>query len=528
MASIKNTGVAYCTVLIIILVVAYPANSTALDDYLAIPDANYTKPVYPEGSFDFSTWTTGYVLRMTSQGWRDPCEVTPHIWQHWVTVIVPGLDLVLGPTKDTALIYITDGNSYDPAPEIDPQLRNFAAGTRSVVVQLFDVPNQPLYFSDEAFWRSEDEIIAYSWDKFLNGADANWPVQLPMVKSVIRCMDMVQEFVGSSDGPNKTIEHFVLAGGSKRGWTAWLAAATDPNARVTAVAPIVSDLLNMKYSFAHHWAAYGFWADALEPYEQLGIFEWFDDPRVTELLQIVDPYQYRDRLDIPKFLINAAGDDFFVSDSSRFYIGDFSEETYIRIVPNTDHYLTDAFDSVFNSMVPYYNAFLNDQARPDFSWMVELDGTITVDVNDEPNSVFLWSAVNEYDRDFRLVTTGPVWQSQQLTEQAPGVYLGQVAEPEFGWVAYFVELVYDNSFADENIESGDFRYRFTTEMMVLPEMLPFEADFDHDRFKNASDLQILSNFWLSENQFRDISPRRNRDGIITLEDFAVFSGHWLE
>lgn len=95
-------------------------------------------------------------------------------------------------------------------------------------------------------------------------------------------------------------------------------------------------------------------------------------------------------------------------------------------------------------------------------------------------------------------------------------------------MAYFVELVYDNSFADENIETGDFRYRFTTEMMVLPELLPFEADFDHDSFTNASDLEILSRYWLVENQFRDIAPRRNRDGIITLVDFAIFAQHWLE
>ena len=62
-------------------------------------------------------------------------------------------------------------------------------------------------------------------------------------------MDATVNFVGSSAGGSRTINHFVLTGGSKRGWTAWLAAAVD--SRVTAVSPIVSDLLNMKKSFAH-------------------------------------------------------------------------------------------------------------------------------------------------------------------------------------------------------------------------------------------------------------------------------------
>ena len=37
-------------------------------------------------------------------------------------------------------------------------------------------------------------------------------------------------------------------------------------------------------------------------------------------MAIVDPYEYRDRLDIPKFVVTAAGDDFFVHDSIQFYL----------------------------------------------------------------------------------------------------------------------------------------------------------------------------------------------------------------
>jgi PhoPQ-activated pathogenicity-related protein len=421
---------------------------------------------------------------------------------------------------------IGDGNSFDPVPGIDPNLRKVAAATRSVIVELSAVPNQPLTFSDETTPRSEDEIIAYSWDKFLQGGDSNWPVQLPMVKSVVRCMDAAQGFVGSSAGGNRTINYFVLAGGSKRGWTTWLTAAVDN--RVTAIAPIVSDLLNMKRSFAHHWAAYGFWADALSPYEEMEIFDWFDTPRSAELLQIVDPYEYLDRLDLPKFIINAAGDDFFVLDSIQFYIDGLSDETYLRHMPNTDHYLTDAFDDVLNGTIPYYYAFLNQEERPEFYWTLEDDGSVHVQTVDVPKAVNLWQATNLESRDFRMVTTGPAWVSSPLADQGGGLYIGDAVIPATGYVAFFVELIYDNSFSQQYSEIDEYDYHFTTEIRVLPEVRPFEADLSRDRTTDLVDMAILGDVWLTDNVYRDVFPRRNGDGIVNLYDFGVMGLHWME
>ncbi|MCK5000318.1 MAG: hypothetical protein KAS23_12315, partial [Anaerohalosphaera sp.] len=466
------------------------AGATALDDYVAVADGHYSK-TDDDGVFDFGTLTQGYVVELTSQQWRGPGEVDHPVWKHWVTIVVPRGELFLGPVKDTALILINGGNVGDTAPVIDPQYRLLAAGTRSVLVILEGVPNQPLTFSDEGFSRSEDEIIAYSWDKFLRGGDAYWPVQLPMVKSVVMCMDMVQEFVWVKEG--KTINNFVLTGGSKRGWTAWLTAAVDN--RVTAIAPIVSDLLNMKRSFSHHWAVYGFWAEALAPYEDMGIFEWFDEPEVDALLEIVDPFEYLDRLDMPKYIVNAAGDDFFVSDSIQFYIDDLAGETYLRHVPNCDHYLTGKFEDVLEGMAPYYDALLNGEARPDFSWSLEDDGAIRVESVDVAKEVNLWQLTNSTSRDLRLTTTGANWVSSPLSDQGGGVYIGQVAEPAEGWTAFFVELKYESSF----IDAASYDYCFTTEMRVVPEVRPFEADFSRDGLVSADDFMIFADVWLSDN-----------------------------
>ena len=498
-----------------------PARGTALDDYVAAPDSNYS---YVEVDSASDLLTTAYTLELTSQGWRNSSEVNPALWTHWLTIYKPRYNFLI--TTNKAMILISDGNNTtaDPPPPYDEQFRQLSLGTGSVIVVLSAVPNQPLQFSDEMTPRREDEIIAYSWDKFLRGGDATWPVQLPMVKSVVRCMDAVQDFIDTVTGGAKPINQFVLTGGSKRGWTAWLTAAVDPNNRVAAIAPIVSDLLNMKRSFAHHWAAYGFWADALWPYEELGIFEWFDTPQATQLMEIVDPFEYRDRLDMPKFIINSAGDDFFVMDSIQFYIDELSGETYLRHVPNTDHYLTDAFDDVYSSMVPFYDAFLNNNARPEFSWSFEQDGSIRVETVDTPKAVNLWQAGNPMTRDFRLVTIGAAWLSSPLVDEGGGVYTGWVVEPESGWKAFFVELIYESPF--QGADAYD--YHFTTQMRVLPEILPFEADFNRDRITDILDMGILSEVWLTDNAYRDIAPRRGGDGTINLYDLGILAIHWME
>ncbi len=516
----------YGVFLLVLLLISSAAFATALDDYVSLADANYTwnqVDSLTQYILIFIPLTTSYSLEMTSQAWREPNEVDTTVWTHWVTITKRYNDSSL---KDTALILINGGDINEPAPSIDPavdpnnqQFRDLAYATNSMIVELRGVPNQPLQFADEGFTRSEDEIIAYSWDKFLNGSDDFWPVQLPMVKSVIACMDAVQEF-------DPTIQHFVLAGGSKRGWTAWLTAAVDN--RVTAIAPIVSDLLNMRRSFAHQWSCYGFWADALSPYEDMGIFDWFDTARADELVTIVDPYEYRDRLNIPKFIVTAAGDDFFVHDSIQFYIDDLLGETYVRTVPNTNHYLDGAFQEVFENMVPYYDAFLRTDPRPQFDWTLNDDGSMTVTTTGTytPDSVLLWQADNPTARDFRRVTIGDAWTFTPLSEDSPGVYIADPGVPLVGWRSYFIELVYDYVTPSTGISDKD--YHLTTEMRVVPEVRPFEADLTRDRLTDADDLGVLADRWLTDTPYYDIMPRRTGDGIINLSEMSVFSLHWLE
>ncbi len=185
-----------------------------------------------------------------------------------------------------------------------------------------------------------------------------------MTKAAVRAMDATTSFLAGKEGGGPRITQFVVSGASKRGWTTWATAAVDP--RVIAIAPIVIDVPNVVKSFQHHYRVYGFWAPAVKDYFDMGLMvPAMSSPRYGELMKIEDPYSYRDRYTMPKFLINSAGDQFFLPDSSRFYFDDLPGEKYLRYIPNSDHSLkgTDAFDS----LAAFYQSIVAGSPRPKFS-----------------------------------------------------------------------------------------------------------------------------------------------------------------
>jgi PhoPQ-activated pathogenicity-related protein len=329
------------------------------------------------------------------------------------------------------------------------------------------IPNQPLKFADEtdpryvAGGRVEDQLIAYGWDKYIATGDATWLPRLPMTKAVVSAMDTIQ-----AEYPQ--ITKFVVTGLSKRGWTTWTTAAVDAitSSRVEAIIPIVIDVLNVKPSMHHHWNAYGYWSDAIADYVDMGLTDRLHTAEFRSLLAIVDPYSYVDRLTMPKFIINSTGDQFFLPDSSQFYFDALQGERHLRYIPNTDHDLEGGAET-WRNLAMYYYAHINGIARPEYSWTKQSDGSLRVQTVTLPTGVLLWRATNPTARNFRLDTIGPAWTSTTLTDRGGGLYVGEVSPPAQGWTAFLVELEYPSD--------GPFPYRFTTEVSVVPDTLPFAS-----------------------------------------------------
>jgi len=436
------------------LPLAAASKETALDRYVHAPD--------PSFKFELVNTLKGegymaYVLDLTSQTWKTPVEADRSVWKHWLTIVKPEkIDYTTG------FLYITGGSNNNKAPEkVDGLITDLALTTNTVVAELRMVPNQPLTFPDGTKpGMTEDEFIAYTWDKFLRTGNEIWPARLPMTKSAVSAMDAVTAFMKTQ---NTNVETFMVAGGSKRGWTTWTTAAVDK--RVVAIAPMVIDLLNNEKSFEHHFRAYGFYSPAVKDYENLGIMKWQGTPQYRKLMEIEEPYEYRDRLTMPKYIVNAAGDQYFLPDSSRFYFDDLKGEKYLRYVQNTNHSLQNS-DSR-SGVIAFYDAFLRKQARPRFFWSFEKDGSIKVTTTTKPTEVKLWQANNPEHRDFRLMSIGPAYKSTTLEEQKDGIYIGKVEKPEKGWTAYFIELTFPSG--------GKYPFKFSTAVRVNPDTLPFEA-----------------------------------------------------
>lgn len=431
---------------------------TALDDYVEKPDANYSWSIASTKTVDGMKTV---IVDMVSQTWRTKKDVNRTEWRHWLTVSIP--EKV---TSDIGMLFIGGGYNAE-GPRSNERAEAVAKATATVVAQLGMVPNQTLIFHNDGKERTEDDLIGYTWDQFLKTGDPTWPARNPMVKSAVRAMDTITAVMASEEGAGRVVDRFVVAGGSKRGWTTWLTGAVDD--RVVGIIPIVIDVLNADASMRHHFAAYGFWAPSIGNYVDHQIMHRMDHPRLKELYKLVDPYFYRHRLTMPKLVLNAAGDQFFLPDSSRFYWDELRGENYLRYVPNGDHGLDDT--DATESIIAFYSLIVAGKKPPTFQWTEDEDGHLRVLARDRPEEVRLWQACNPQARDFRVETLGQEYTSTIIKPDEDGLYRTDVTKPDKGWTAYFLELTYD--------VGAPTTLKLTTNVKVIPDTLPFAGKPSH-------------------------------------------------
>jgi PhoPQ-activated pathogenicity-related protein len=432
---------------------------TALDRYVAAPDDHFA--LRSVGTLPGARDVTVTILELTSQQWLTAADVDRPVWTHWLVVYRPATV-----RASRGLLFVGGGSNDGDRPEkVNALLLQVAADTNTVTAELRMVPNQPVTFAGDPMHvaRKEDAIIAYTWDRYLRTGDERWPLRLPMTKAVVRAMDALTQWTASAEGGAHAVNEFVVAGASKRGWTTWATAAVDR--RVIGIVPLVIDVLNVVPSFKHHWQAYGFWAPAVKDYAGQGIMDWMDTSQFAALMTIEDPWSYRDRFTMPKLLVNAAGDQFFLPDSSQFYAATLPGETHLRYVPNTDHSLEGS--DARESLEAFYTAIVTGTPRPRVTWKVDPPGGLTVTASDRPTEVRLWQATNPKARDFRLETFGPKWHAATLSPVGPNTWRAAPRTPRAGWTAWFIELTFPSG--------GRYPFVFTTDVHVTPDRLPFPA-----------------------------------------------------
>ena len=496
---------------------ACPATSNALDDYVAKQDGHYSyydTGLRMEGESPrngvLTPWK-GYVLNMTSQSWLTPADSSRPVWWHMLVVIEP--DIVSH--EDRGMLWITggdnDGSGIIPsATDEDIKVAaNLAVNLGMVCAALFQVPNQHIVFNGDplAKQRTEDSLVAYGWAHFLDFPDVpEWLLLFPMTKAAVKAMDTAEDFVKRSDevGLHSSIEKWGVAGASKRGWTTWLttAVATD---RVMFAAPVVFDELNFTHNLHHHYQAYGGWSWALQDYYDMNLTARFDDPAMDIFNSLIDPLSYKDRFAngrIPLLVVDCGMDEFFLPDDQRWWWDDMaSTDIHMIMAPNTEHSFATGILEVLPSVAAWANAHMHGQVVPVPTWTIDEEpdgGKITVvtgaGANGAPGikAVSMWHATScakENRRDFRIATaddpctcgvaaegqcvnTAVVWHKTRLNATADGSYVAEMASPPDGqWTAFFVDMIYESTQLGWPVgRPGEME--FTTEVSIVPNTFP--------------------------------------------------------
>lgn len=376
---------------------------------------------------------------LTSLAWRSPSEVDRPLWRHRLSIAMPERA-----TSSNAVLIIEGGSSDSlyAGPQIVggslDLLKGLAKELSAPVVLLSAVPSQPLEFNGDGIKRSEDDLIAYSWAQFLKKGDPVWLAQFPMVKSAFTALSLAEELITQTRGHKPA--GWMVTGASKRGWVTWLLAAMDP--RVIGIAPLVIDVLNIVPSMQHHYAAYGFWAEAVKDYVNHGIMDQIASAEMHHLAQLIDPYSFRALLTMPKLIINAANDEFFLPDSSQFYFGDLPGKKYLRYVPNSGHWLNNP--DILLTLTAFFRS-LGEAAQPlpTISWRYR-SSTLKLRTDRQPEAAYLWEAVNPEARDFRFSKSKPYpqYKATTLNLQAGKTTEVAITPPAAGWKSFFVELVF--------------------------------------------------------------------------------------
>jgi PhoPQ-activated pathogenicity-related protein len=331
-------------------------------------------------------------IDLTSQVWQGST------WTHTMIYRRP----VNSPKNGVAILYIT-GDGPKPADYSDLAL--ISAMTNMPIATLFNIPNQPLW------GMKEDDLIAYSFDKYLETNDPTWPLLFPMAKSAIRAMDAIQSYTKNSDDP---ITKFVVTGASKRGWTTWFVGAAR-DARVIGIAPMVIDNLNVSKQMPHQLEQWGKYSEQIEEYTKRGLQAKLATPEGQRLGRMIDPYSYLSEIHVPTMIVTGANDPYWAVDAMSLYWNDLKMPHWASIVPNAGHDLGDKIQAV--TTVGAFAASLSGAFKmPQLTWNIarpETTGkvrtlTIRAESKDQPfESVQL--LMNTSDTlDFRSTKWSPI------------------------------------------------------------------------------------------------------------------------
>jgi PhoPQ-activated pathogenicity-related protein len=407
---------------------AVPAPPSDLVDYVTKKDDSFS---WKLADTQQTAAGTIYTIDLVSQTWHDIK------WDHKLQVFVPK-----DAKPQATMVLWNQGGAPNPLSGI--MGIKIAERVKAPVAFLFGVPKQPLFEG-----KREDALIAETFVQYLDTRDGSWPLLFPMVKSVVRAMDALQQFAKKEW--DYEVKSFVVTGASKRGWTSWLTGATGDK-RVKAIAPIVIDTLNLPVQMKNQVNAFGRPSDMIRDYTARKLIPIPETPEGQKLWKMVDPWVYREKLTMPKLIINGTNDPYWPLDALNSYWDDLKGDKWVLYVPNAGHDLRERDKDRKPELLPmraidalsaFARCMIFDKPMPKLSWKyAELKGgdgvKVEVSADGGATSQRFWTAEAD-TRDFRK----SFWKDNGSGGGKPGTFAYGIKQPPEGYRAGFVETEFE-------------------------------------------------------------------------------------
>jgi PhoPQ-activated pathogenicity-related protein len=208
--------------------------------------------------------------------------------------------------------------------------------------------------------------------------------------------------------------------------------------------------------------SFGKFSDQIADYTKAKLVPFPDVPEAKKLWEMVDPYSYRDKLTLPKFIVNGANDPYWTTDALNLYWDGLKGDKWVVYVPNAGHNLEQTLpdgkkdrNRAIGGLITFAKSQIFDKELPKLSWKhsgSEQKFSLKVDSSVKPSGSRLW-VVDAETRDFRKAT----WVEQPARLDGTSIF-GEVEAPVKGFRCFFAEI---------DFEMDGVKYQLSTQNRIV-------------------------------------------------------------
>lgn len=83
-------------------------------------------------------------------------------------------------------------------------------------------------------------------------------------------------------------------------------------------------------------------------------------------MDIMDGYSYRERLTMPKLVVNSGDDEFFMPDDTHYWWNEMPGPKHFLMMPNTEHTTATGVLEEIPAVGAWVKTVIEDRAAPEF------------------------------------------------------------------------------------------------------------------------------------------------------------------